>query len=261
MSATTRTNEARAAATLVTGPRALVLRAPGTNCDRETALALEIAGAAPERVHVERLFGDASLLENSAMLVLPGGFSFGDHLGAGALWAHHLEPMRERLERFVDSGRPVVGICNGFQVLMKLGLLQGGGLGHNASGRFECRWVWLERPANNASPLLAGIERAAYPVANGEGRFVAESPEVLERLRADGQIGLVYTGDNGPVMDYPANPNGSDGAVAALTNRAGNVLGIMPHPERCVLPGQAPAGRPDGAGLAIFRNAVAMAGG
>jgi phosphoribosylformylglycinamidine synthase len=249
------------AATILPGPKALVLRAPGTNCDRETAVALELAGATPNRVHVERLLTNASLLNDSAMLVLPGGFSFGDHLGAGALWAHHLEPMREMLARFVESGRPVVGICNGFQVLMKLGLLVGGALGHNASGRFECRWVWLERPASNASPLLAGIERAAYPVANGEGRFVAESPNALERLRAAGQIGLIYVDADGPATEYPANPNGSDGSVAALTNPAGNVLGIMPHPERCALPGQAPAGREDGAGLAIFRNAVAMARG
>jgi phosphoribosylformylglycinamidine synthase I len=240
-------------------PRAIVLRAPGTNCERETELALELAGASAERVHVERLLAEPGLLADSGILVLPGGFSFGDHLGAGALWSHHLEPLGEAIVRFVESGRPVLGICNGFQVLMRLGLLEGGALGPNHSGRFECRWVWLEKPANVTSPLLDGIERVAYPVANGEGRFVAESESALARLREAGQIALVYAGDSGPAEAYPANPNGSDGAVAALVNRAGNVLGIMPHPERNVLPGQAPAGREDGAGLAIFRNAVALA--
>lgn len=258
MSAATSTGPEASAAVAV-APKALVLRAPGTNCDRETALALELAGARAQRTHLESLLADPGSLLDSAIVVLPGGFSFGDHLGAGALWAHRLEPLREPLERFVESGRPVLGICNGFQVLMKLGPLAGGALGPNRSGSFECRWVWLERPANATSPLLDGIERVAYPVANGEGRFVAESPQALDALRAAGQVGLVYAGDAGPTEEYPANPNGSDGAVAALTNPAGNVLGIMPHPERCVLPGQAPAGREDGAGLTIFRNAVALA--
>ncbi|MDP9362728.1 MAG: phosphoribosylformylglycinamidine synthase I [Chloroflexota bacterium] len=237
-------------------PRALVLRAPGTNCDRETALALELAGARPERVQVDLLVRGERSLDDFALFVLPGGFSFGDHLGAGTLWAHALERLREPLERFVASGRPVLGICNGFQALLKLGLLRGGALGPNASDRFECRWVCLERPTAVTSPLLDGIERLALPVAHGEGRFVADSPETLASLRERGNVALVYSGQG-----YPANPNGSDGEVAALLNDGGNVLGLMPHPERNVLPGQAPAGRRDGAGLAIFRNAVALARG
>ncbi|CAA9563625.1 MAG: Phosphoribosylformylglycinamidine synthase, glutamine amidotransferase subunit [uncultured Thermomicrobiales bacterium] len=252
-------------------PRALVLRAPGTNCDRETALALELAGAQPERIHLDAVLAGERSLAEFALLVFPGGFSFGDHLGAGTLWAHKLDALREPLDRFVASGRPVLGICNGFQALLKLGLLRGGALGPNANGRFECRWVWLRRPQAAATPLLAGIERIALPIAHGEGRFVAEHPPALDDLQRRGNVALVYDGADDGAGDgladrpasppYPANPNGSAGAVAALANVGGNVLGLMPHPERNVLPGQAPAGRPDGAGLAIFRNAVAMARG
>jgi phosphoribosylformylglycinamidine synthase len=243
------------------GPRALVLRAPGTNCDRETALALERAGARPERVHVEALLaGEADLLD-FGLLVLPGGFSYGDHLGAGSLWAHRLGRLTEALDRFVGSGRPVLGICNGFQALLNLGVLPDGALGPNASGRFECRWVELTKPAAVTSPLLANIDRLALPVAHGEGRFVAASSDELTRIRQRGNVALFYSAGDDAAGRYPANPNGSDGAVAALVNDAGNVLGLMPHPERAVLPGLAPAGRADGAGLAIFRNAVAMAKG
>jgi phosphoribosylformylglycinamidine synthase subunit PurQ / glutaminase len=206
------------------------------------------------------LAGDVDL-DRFGLLVLPGGFSFGDHLGAGALWALRLGGRREGLARFVADGRPVLGICNGFQALLRLGVLPGGALGPNASGRFECRWVRLRRPAAARSPLLAGIDAIDLPVAHGEGRYVAEDGAAIERLRERGNVAFAYADHDGPTGVYPANPNGSDGAVAALVNDAGNVLGLMPHPERAVLPGQAPAGREDGAGLAIFRNAVAMAKG
>jgi phosphoribosylformylglycinamidine synthase len=242
-------------------PRALVLRAPGTNCDRETARALEAAGARVDSIHLERLLENSRTLDEFAMLVLSGGFSFGDHLGAGALWAHRLEALGEPLHRFVDSGRPVLGICNGFQALLRLGLLEGGALAPNASGRFECRWIWMRKPATASSPLLDGIERIAMPVAHGEGRFVARDAAALNGLRERGQVGLIYCDADGREGGYPVNPNGSDGAVAALSNVAGNVLGLMPHPERNVAPGMAPAGRADGAGLAIFANAVRLARG
>ncbi len=242
-------------------PRALVIRAPGTNCDRETTLALELAGAEVESVHLERLLAGPRGLDDFALVVLPGGFSFGDHLGAGALWAHRLGALGEPLNRFVESGRPMLGICNGFQALLRLGLLRGGALAPNASGHFECRWVWMQRSPAAHSPLLDGIDRIAMPIGHGEGRFVANDAATLEGLHARGQVALVYCDADGNPGDYPVNPNGSQGSVAALTNRAGNVLGLMPHPERNVSTGQAPAGRPDGAGLAIFSNAVRLAKG
>ncbi len=242
-------------------PRALVLRAPGTNCDRETVIALELAGAEVEAVHLERLLTGERDLDDFALVVFPGGFSFGDHLGAGALWAHQLEAVRGSLNRFVESGRPVLGICNGFQALLRLGLLDGGGLAQNASGHFECRWIWMQRPRNARTPLLDGIDRIAMPIGHGEGRFVAKDAATISRLQARGEVALMYCDANGNPGAYPVNPNGSDGDVAALTNAAGNVLGLMPHPERNVTTGQAPAGRQDGAGLAIFTNALRMARG
>lgn len=242
-------------------PRALVLRAPGTNCDRETVLALEKAGARVETVHLDALLAGGPVLDDFSLVVLPGGFSFGDHLGAGSLWAHRLEALGEPLRRFVEDGRPVLGICNGFQALLKLGLLSGGSLAANASGHFECRWIWMRRPEAAHTPLLAGIERIAMPVAHGEGRFVSQDADMLDRLATAGQVGLVYCDAEGKSGGYPINPNGSDGAVAALVNPAGNVLGLMPHPERNVAAGLAPEGRDDGAGLTIFTNAVHMARG
>lgn len=242
-----------------TGPRALVLRAPGTNCDRESVLALELAGASAETLHVERLLQDASVLDEFSMLVLPGGFSYGDHLGAGTLWAHRMDALGEPLHRFVESGRPLLGICNGFQALMRLGLLEGGALAPNASGHFECRWIWMRRPENARTALLEGIDRIAMPIGHGEGRFVATDAATLDRLQRDGQVAFVYCDASGNPGSYPTNPNGSEANVAALTNERGNVLGIMPHPERNIGTGLAPQGRVDDAGLAIFTNAVRMA--
>lgn len=242
-----------------TAPRALVMRAPGTNCQRETALALELAGARPEFVHLEEVITKRRNLDDFALIVLPGGFAHGDHLGAGTLWSHLLEAVNEPLRRFVESGRPVLGICNGFQALVRLGLIEGGSLTRNASGRFECRWVWMKRPRNVSTPLLEGIDLIALPVAHGEGRFVARDQATLFELEATGRAALVYCDALGNPVAYPGNPNGSDGDVAALTNAGGNVLGLMPHPERDAVAGQAPAGRADGAGLSIFLNAVKMA--
>jgi phosphoribosylformylglycinamidine synthase len=222
---------------------------------------LELAGAQVEAVHLERLLAGQRPLHDFSLIVLPGGFSFGDHLGAGTLWAHRLEALGEPLHRFVEDGRPVLGICNGMQALLKLGLLEGGALAPNASGRFECRWIWMRRAEGARSPLLEGIDRIAMPVAHGEGRFVARDASTLAELNERGRVALVFCDADGNPGGYPVNPNGSEGDAAGLTNEAGNVLGLMPHPERNVTRGQAPAGRKDGAGLAIFRNAVGMARG
>jgi phosphoribosylformylglycinamidine synthase len=261
-------------------PRVLVLRAAGINCDEETAAACELAGGRAERVHVNRLADDSVRLDDFAALVIPGGFSYGDHLGAGKLLAVDLvHRLGERLQAFVADGRPVLGICNGFQVLVKSGLLPGeDGVGfartnppcqtvtltHNASGHYECRWVRLTVNRQSSCLFTQGIaETFMLPVGHGEGRLVA-SDATLDRLAAHQQIVLHYADEHGePIEVYPYNPNGSARAIAGICNQAGNVLGLMPHPDRAYLPQLHPdwlrgqRTRREGDGLALFRNMIA----
>ncbi|GIV87934.1 MAG: phosphoribosylformylglycinamidine synthase subunit PurQ [Chloroflexus sp.] len=248
--------------------KALILRAPGINRDTDAALACELAGARPERIHVNRLAEGSIRLADYALLVIPGGFSYGDHLGAGRLLAVDLiHRLGEELERFVADGRPVIGICNGFQVLVKAGLLPGPPrqlpqvtLTTNESGQFECRWVHLEPVPTSRCLFTRGIEQPIeVPVAHGEGRIAVRDEATLAELEANGLVALRYLGD-----EYPANPNGSPHRIAGLCNAQGNVLGLMPHPENAVLPHQHPRWtrepvRREGDGLQIFRNAVRYA--
>jgi phosphoribosylformylglycinamidine synthase len=249
-----------------------VLRAPGTNCDRETAFAFEAAGAEPVALHVNAVLAKPRLLDDVQGLVLPGGFSFGDDLGAGtaygALVKHRLLP---RVRRLVDRGGIVLGICNGFQVLVKTGLLpalegadaQDVALAANVSNRYEDRWVVLEATSDNA--FFSRGDRIECPVAHGEGRFLAKDAGTLDQLRAAGQLALRYVDPQGRVpVPYPANPNGSTDDVAGITDPTGRVLGLMPHPERNQFPWQSPhfhsgdaasaRRRPDG--MLPFVNAV-----
>ncbi len=229
-------------------PRVLVLRAPGTNCDRETAHAFEQAGAEPQAVHVNALLARPRLLDGVQGLVIPGGFSFGDDLGAGTvLGALVRARLLPRVRRLVDRGGIVLGICNGFQVLVKTGLLpaldgrteQDVALAANVSNRYEDRWVTLEATADSA--FFARGDRIECPVAHGEGRFLAKDGPTLDALRAAGQLALRYVDPDGHVpARYPWNPNGSVDDVAGLTDPTGRVLGLMPHPERNQFPWQSP---------------------
>jgi phosphoribosylformylglycinamidine synthase len=264
--------------------KALILRAPGINRDEDAAAAVELAGGIAERVHVNRIVDGTARLADYAMLIIPGGFSYGDHLGAGKLLAVDLaHRLGEQLHAFVADRRPVIGICNGFQVLVKAGILPGTGdvqplvdgnnkqapsatLTDNISGKFECRWVHLAADASSRCIFTQGIDQTIeVPVAHGEGRFVTRDAEVLTSLKANGQVALRYsTPDSGNA--YPANPNGSDDNIAGVCNAAGNVLGLMPHPEDAILPTQHPRWsrepkRVEGDGLALFRNAVRYAKG
>jgi phosphoribosylformylglycinamidine synthase subunit PurQ / glutaminase len=289
--------------------RALILRAPGINRDEDAALAVELAGGRPERVHINRVVEGAVRLADYSLLIVPGGFSYGDHLGAGKLLAVDLaHRLGEHLADFVADGRPVIGICNGFQVLVKAGILPGeptndqrpmtndhevataeqersstdqgdhssfvvrrssfvATLTDNESGRFECRWVRLAADQSSRCIFTQGIERALeVPVAHGEGRFVTCDATTLAELRRRGQVALRYVASDGGAAAYPDNPNGSDDAIAGVCNPAGNVLGLMPHPEDAILPQQHPRWtrepwRAEGDGLAIFRNAVRYAAG
>lgn len=253
--------------------RVLILRAPGINRDEDAVAAIELAGGVAERVHVNRLVEGSVRLRDYAMLVIPGGFSYGDHLGAGKLLAVDIaHRLGEQIRDFVADGRPVIGICNGFQVLVKSGVLPGveppqsgveeplATLAANAGGSFECRWVELVAEPTSRCAFTRSIERPiAVPVAHGEGRFVVRDAATLAVLKASGQIALRYS-----ATSYPANPNGSDDDIAGVCNPQGNVLGLMPHPEDAILPTQHPtwtrdAPRSEGDGLVIFRNAVRYA--
>jgi len=249
--------------------KAIVLRAAGINCDVETEYALQLAGAQAKRVHINGIIEDKTALEKFQIIVIPGGFSYGDDVAAGKILAnqivHHLY---EPVQRFIDAGKLVLGICNGFQVLVKAGILPGGDqhrasavtITYNDSGKYEDRWVYLAPQTKKC--ILIGPDRQFYlPVAHAEGKVVARDASVLKKLGADGQIAFKYVDKDGKEGPYPVNPNGSMDSVAGLTDATGRVLGLMPHPERFVRPTQHPhwsrlKDRPDADGLTIFSNAV-----
>lgn len=258
-------------------PRVLILRAPGTNCDEESAHAFALVGGVPERWHVNRLLESPAKLAEFQILCLPGGFSYGDDIAAGRILGNQIEHhLAGVLREFRDAGKLVIGICNGFQILLKTELLvtkDAAGpqatLAANASGKFEDRWVNLT-VASSKCVFLAGIEALELPVAHGEGRFVPRDKKVLESLRANGQLVLRYApleragarapsrsdgrppfsnvgAEDGPArafgktsVPYPQNPNGAIDDVAGICDATGRVFGLMPHPERFVDPTQHP---------------------
>lgn len=250
-------------------PRVLVLRAPGTNCDQETAFAFEQAGGRAAVWHVNRLLEHPQRMQDYQILCVPGGFSYGDDVAAGRilgnLFQHHL---RETLAEFKAAGKLILGICNGFQVLIKSGVLLAedaegppATLGWNDLGRYEDRWVHLAAEGDRCV-FLRGIDRLELPIAHAEGKFTARDQAALDRLAAGGQLVLRYVNPSGGAeVPYPANPNGSQANVAGLCDETGRVLGLMPHPERNIDPTHHPqwTRRPAsglGDGLRIFQNAV-----
>jgi phosphoribosylformylglycinamidine synthase len=251
-------------------PLVLVLRAPGTNCDLETADAWQRAGARASTWHINRLIESPAELERFQILTIPGGFSYGDDLGAGRILAARIATvLGDALRQFHERGGLIIGICNGFQVLIRSGLLPGGPapclatLAANDSGRFEGRWVRLV-PRPGRSPFVSFDEPIELPVAHGEGRFATADPALPNKLEAAGQIVLQYAaGDGKPTQDYPANPNGSVAAIAGVCDATGRIFGLMPHPERFVDPWHhprwtrnGPSQAAEGSGLRIFRGAV-----
>ncbi len=221
-------------------PRVLVLRAPGTNCDEETIRAWRTVGAEAESIHILPMIGEPERLDDCKILTVPGGFSYGDDLGAGLIFGLDLSrALGDRLRTFHERGGLILGICNGFQALVRAGLLPGdpvpsdcATLTHNDSARYECRWVRL-KPQPGRSPFLPDGHVIEIPVAHAEGKFITDTPERLDQLERQGQIALRYVDRNdAPTLQYPENPNGSLGAVAGLTDSTGRILGLMPHPER-----------------------------
>lgn len=256
-------------------PRILVLRAPGTNCDAETAFAFERAGGAPHVAHVNRLLERPAMLREFQILCVPGGFSYGDDVAAGRILASQMQNhLREPLCEFRDAGNLLLGVCNGFQVLLKSGLLLAedadagpvATLTWNDRGRYEDRWVHLRRRGEKCV-FLQGIDSMYLPIAHGEGKFIFRDEAVRQRLEAAGQLCLAYAAaesrdDDAGDLAFPLNPNGSQANVAGVCDASGRVFGLMPHPERHLDPTNHPqwTRRQDqpaeGDGLAVFRNAV-----
>ncbi len=253
------------------GPKALVIRAAGTNTDGETVTACRKAGFETDLLHVNRMVEQPDRFKQYQLLIVPGGFSYGDDLGSGRVFANELRvKLGEHLRQFVRDGKLVLGICNGFQILVKANLLPDPMKGaepqrrvtltYNDSGHFEDRWVRL-KVVSTKSPFFPKdgwiLETA---VNHGEGKFVTDTPATLEELKRNGQVVLKYVDDQSREAGYPWNPNGSVENIAGICDPTGRVMGLMPHPEKHQDPTNHPQwtrrGLLEPAGLVVFRNAV-----
>lgn len=250
-------------------PRVIVLSGYGLNCEEETKFAFDAAGAKSEIIHINDLISKDFKLKNYQIIAIPGGFSYGDDTGSGNAYALKLKNhLWEDILNFIEKDTLVIGICNGFQILVNLGLLGEVALLHNTLPRYADRWVDLE--IKNKTPWLTGIKQISLPIAHGEGRFFAHE-RFLAKIKNKKLIAAEYIrGEICKYQNLPANPNGSVKNIAAITDESGRILGIMPHPERAQLFSQLPnwpllkekytrEGKKipeDGPGIKIFQNAV-----
>ncbi len=255
-------------------PRVIVLRTAGTNCDEETAFAFAMCGALCELVHINELARREKHLKDYQILAIPGGFTYGDDIASGKILANEMKyRLGEELRSFIEAKKLIIGICNGFQVLVKSSILPGlrcngldASLSFNDSGKFEDRWTYLQATSDKRRATKCvwtkGIKKNIYlPVAHGEGKFIPKNKEILHSLKKNRQIVFQYVDEKGKIADYPSNPNGSIESIAGICDPTGRVLGMMPHPERHVLGTQHPRWTREGLqkfgdGLAIFKNAV-----
>lgn len=252
-------------------PKALILRTAGTNCDMESAYAAELAGFTADRVHVNRIASGEVALDDYSFLFIPGGFSYGDDVAAGKIMALELNRrFGDALRKFEERGRLVLGVCNGFQVLIKTGLLpfradspaeMRATLTMNDSGKFEDRWVHMKTERDSVCVFTRAMRPVIeLPVAHGEGKFIVRNIRDMDELESNGQIVLRYVSRTGGVPSYPEDPNGSMGQVAGVCNTEGTIFGLMPHPERFLHRTNHPRWtrmeRPEvGDGMAFFKNA------
>lgn len=250
-------------------PKICILKSDGTNCDVELAYAFSKAGGEAKFVHVNQLRSKEVSLKDFQVLAFPGGFSYGDDIASGKILAvEMISFLKNELEKFRDKGGVIIGICNGFQTLIRTGLLPFGNLGNmdatltnNDSGHFECRWVRLSPEKNNKSRFLAGIEKVGWSSVNhGEGKLIADE-KVIKKIENLGLVAFRYVDKSGnPTQRYPANPNGSTNAIAGITDPTGLVFGMMPHPEKFVDITQYPNWRREKIikphGLPLFENII-----
>ena len=246
--------------------KALVLTGYGINCENESRYAFEKAGGEGQIIHVNKLIEKPAMLENYNFLYLPGGFSFGDDLGSGKVLANKVKfKLQEKLQEFHNSGKLILGVCNGFQVMVKMGLLpvpdfqQRVTLTNNDSGKFEDRWVFLKASQHSPCIFTKGIEYTLLPVRHGEGKIVMGA-DVREMIKEKYLAALQYVGPKGEPAEYPYNPNGSIDGIAGLCDETGRIFGVMPHPEAFNMVQNCPywvmGGVKEAMGLRFFRNAV-----
>ncbi|MEL7500192.1 MAG: phosphoribosylformylglycinamidine synthase I [Planctomycetota bacterium] len=248
-------------------PKVLVLRAPGTNCDEETAFAFEQAGATANFMHINELVSRPNTVNEYQMLCLPGGFSYGDDIAAGRILASQMETaLADTLNEFHAAGKLILGICNGFQILIKSGFLLSADddglpatLTWNDSGRFINCWVNLKADAQQCV-FLKDVDELYLPIAHAEGKFVTRNDGILNQLQSNHQLALTYT-EGGGAGNGHFNPNGSVADVAGVCDPTGRIFGLMPHPERHIDPTHHPRWtreglQAEGDGMVVFRNAV-----
>ena len=249
------------------------MRVGGSNRDADVARCLEDQGISVEILHLNDILRRRNLSSYHG-LVFPGGFAYGDYVRAGAIWAAKIQAyLREELRMFVEARKPVLGICNGFQLLVEVGLLPEEtlskppfvALASNKSGKFECRWVTLKKnPKSNCIFIKELPDIARFPVAHGEGRFVVDDRSILDKILNENLIALQYSTPDGAVanLKYPDNPNGSLHDVAGISNLSGTVFGLMPHPENAYWGFEMPEWtlnrtfQPRGDGFGIFKSMV-----
>lgn len=259
-------------------PKVLILRTAGTNCDQETAFAFKKTDAEVDLAHINKLFKRSVSLDGYHILAIPGGFTYGDDIAAGKILANELRyKLAEDLKKFIASGKLIIGICNGFQVLVKAGILPGNdelkqeaSLIINDSGKFEDRWIYLKsgcgvQGSGFRCVWTENLPDIIYlPVAHGEGKFITKDKETLERLKKNGQVVFQYCDEKGRYAGYPYNPNGSEENIGGICDETGRILGLMPHPERHIEYLQHPQWQKskknhEGDGFRIIENGVEYA--
>ena len=217
----------------------LIITGYGINAEKELAWAFEMAGANPDIVHLEEIIENKNILQKYQLLAFAGGFSFGDHIASGRVFANIIKNnLMDELKKFIEQDKLVIGICNGFQIITKIGILpdmdneqkQIVSLIENDSGHFENRWVWIKMIKNN-SPWLQDIDKLYLPIRHGEGKFVTNDSSTLKRIIDNKQAAIRYFNPDSSNVKYPFNPNGSIENIAGILNKKGNVFGLMPHPE------------------------------